>query len=267
MKPALATIVLTALLAAPALCASDAPPTFNRDVAPIFFEHCVSCHQPGQIAPMSLLTYEEARPWAKSIRKAVASRTMPPWHADSTKVAYANDRSLEKDEIDTIVRWVASGAPQGAAEQPPPAPSLADGWRLGEPDLVFEVKEGFLIPADGEEISYVDALAELERILDEHKAKNNYKPDPGVDKDLTTLAARLEVKPAAYAVARNITNENDVAASTLSFYGGVQEIKGMLDAHLKSAKSDDQAFIAAKKAAEAQQTMPPLNAYLAGTWR
>jgi hypothetical protein len=111
------------------------------------------------------------------------------------------------------------------------------------------------------------ALSDLERVLDEHKAKSNYKPDTGVDKELTAIAARLEVKSAAYALARNITNEGDVASQTLSFYGGLQEVKGMLDTHLKSAKSDDQAFIAAKKAADDKQLKPVTNPYLAGTWR
>lgn len=111
------------------------------------------------------------------------------------------------------------------------------------------------------------ALSDLERVLDEHKAKNNYKPDPGVDKDLTAIAARLDVKAAAYARARNLTHESDVAMYTLAFYGGVQEIKSMLDAHLKSAKSDSQAFVAATKAAEEKQLAPEMNQYLSGTWR
>jgi hypothetical protein len=110
------------------------------------------------------------------------------------------------------------------------------------------------------------SLTDLERILDEHKAKS-YKPDPAVDKELTALAARLEVKPAAYALARNITHEGDVAGTTLSFYGGLQELKGMIDTHLKAAKSDDQAYLAAKKAAEDKQLKPETNAYLTGSWR
>lgn len=110
-------------------------------------------------------------------------------------------------------------------------------------------------------------LSDLERLLDEHKAKSNYKPDQAVDKELTNLASRLEVKAAAYALARNITNEGDVAAQTLSFYGSLQELKGMIDTHLKSAKSDDQAFIAAKKAGEDKQLKPDQNAYLTGAWR
>lgn len=111
------------------------------------------------------------------------------------------------------------------------------------------------------------ALSDLDRILDEHKAKNNFKPDPAVDKELEKLVGRLDIKGDVYAVARNITNEADLASQVLGFYGGTQEIKGMLDAHLKAAKSDDQAFIAAKKAADDKQVKPETNYYLAGTWR
>lgn len=111
------------------------------------------------------------------------------------------------------------------------------------------------------------ALSDLERTLDEHQAKSNFKPDPGVDKDLAAIAGRLEVKAAAYARARNLTNEGDIAALTLAFYGGIQEIKGMLDTHLKTAKSDDQAAVAATKAMEGHQLKPDVNQYLAGTWR
>jgi hypothetical protein len=110
------------------------------------------------------------------------------------------------------------------------------------------------------------ALSDLERVLDGHKAKSNYKPDPTVDKDLGGIAAKLEVKPGVYARARNITLEGDVAAQALAFYGGIQEIKAMLDTHLKSAKSDDQAYLAAKKAGEEKQTNPN-NSYLTGQWR
>jgi hypothetical protein len=110
-------------------------------------------------------------------------------------------------------------------------------------------------------------LSELERVLDEHKAKSSYKPDPAVDKELTAIATRLEVKAAAYALARNITHEGDVAMQTLLFYGGIQEIKAALDAHLKAAKSDDQAYLAAQKAGEAKQVKPEQNGYLTGAWR
>lgn len=111
------------------------------------------------------------------------------------------------------------------------------------------------------------ALSDLERILDDHKAKNNFLPDSAVDKDLEKLVGRLDIKGDVYAVARNITNEADLASQVLGFYGGAQEIKGMLDAHLKASKSDDQAFLAAKKAADDKQVKPEQNYYLAGQWR
>ncbi|HUP22311.1 MAG TPA: hypothetical protein VNB06_05165 [Thermoanaerobaculia bacterium] len=158
MRRAQLALLTAALAALPgAVLAStpaDAVPTYAGDVASILHRACVSCHRPGEIAPMSLVSYEETRPWAKSIRKTVVERTMPPWHADSSKVAYANDRSLTDVEIDTIARWAAAGAPQGDAAATPPPPVFPEGWRLGEPDLVFRTKQKFQIPAEGGEIPY-----------------------------------------------------------------------------------------------------------------
>jgi hypothetical protein len=151
---AVATSVATLPASAAAPAAADATPTFAADVAPILHRSCASCHRAGEIAPMSLLTYDEVRPWAKSIRQAVVDRVMPPWHADSSKVAYANDRSLSDAEIDTIARWVAGGAPQGDPAATPPAPAFTQGWRLGEPDVVFRTKQKFKVPASGSEIPY-----------------------------------------------------------------------------------------------------------------
>jgi hypothetical protein len=111
------------------------------------------------------------------------------------------------------------------------------------------------------------ALSDLDRVLDDHKGKSNWKPDPAVDKELEAIGKRIEVQPAVYALARNITNEGEIARAALTFYGGVQEMKSMLDSHLKTAKSDDQAAVAAKRAAEGHQLKPDVNTYLAGTWR
>lgn len=108
---------MVGLLAVPASLSAQttAAPTFTKDVAPIFQKKCESCHRPDSIAPMSLITYQEARPWARSIRDRVASRNMPPWHVDPTVGIqhFKGDRSLSQKEIDTIVAWVAAGAPQG----------------------------------------------------------------------------------------------------------------------------------------------------------
>ena len=97
--------------------------TFTKDVAPILQEKCQVCHRPGTFAPMSLLTYEEARPWAKAIREKVLAREMPPWHIDKNVGVrhFKNDRSLSDEQIATIVKWVDGGALRGnAADMPPP---------------------------------------------------------------------------------------------------------------------------------------------------
>src|SRR5216117_604691 len=100
--------------------------TFSKDIAPIFFNKCAVCHRPGATAPMSLLTYKEARPWAKSIKEKVLDKTMPPWHADPAYGKFANDRSLSKKEIDTIVAWVDSGASEGNPKQLPALPRFPE---------------------------------------------------------------------------------------------------------------------------------------------
>ena len=103
-------------------------PSFTKDVAPILYKHCASCHRPGDIAPMSLLTYEQARPWAKAIREQVASGQMPPWHAAESHGTFSNDRRLSEQEKATLIAWVGSGAPKGEAKDLPPAPKFTDGW-------------------------------------------------------------------------------------------------------------------------------------------
>src|SRR5262245_21972897 len=111
-------VIGTAALPRPASAqtsaAGDKPLTFTKDVAPIFQEACEVCHRPGNIGPMSLVTYEEVRPWVRSIKARVASREMPPWHLDKGVgiQKFINDRSLSDQQIDTIVRWVDAGAPR-----------------------------------------------------------------------------------------------------------------------------------------------------------
>src|SRR5215475_6424508 len=93
------------LMTSMAVAQADTSPTFTKDVLPILQKNCQSCHRPGQIAPMSLLTYAEARPWARSIRTKVESRQMPPWFADGKHGEFANDRSLSQHDVDAIVKW------------------------------------------------------------------------------------------------------------------------------------------------------------------
>jgi hypothetical protein len=128
------------------MSAADAQATFNKDVLPILQKNCQSCHRPGQIAPMSLLTYDEARPWARSIKTKVESRQMPPWFADRQHGQFANDRSLSPKDIETIAAWADAGAPQGdPADAPPPVVWPADGWQI-KPDVIVKGPE-FRVPA------------------------------------------------------------------------------------------------------------------------
>jgi hypothetical protein len=127
---------------------SAADVTFTKDVAPILNEKCVTCHRPGEVAPMSLRSFEEARPFARAIKDKVVARQMPPWFADRSIREFSNDPSLTEKEIATISAWVDDGAPQGNAADLPAAPAFTDGWQLGEPDYVVELPEVH-IPATG----------------------------------------------------------------------------------------------------------------------
>ncbi len=123
--------------------------TFSKDVAPILQKHCQNCHRPGEVGPMPLETYQQARPWAKAIRQAVVTRKMPPWFADSRYGHFSNDVSLPQAAIDTLAAWVDAGAPEGNPADLPKPVSFADGWSIGKPDLVLEMPKALPIPARG----------------------------------------------------------------------------------------------------------------------
>jgi len=156
--------------------------TFSKDVAPILQKSCQNCHRPGAIAPMSLVTYQDARPWARSIKQKVASREMPPWYIDRhvgiTK--FKGDPSLTDAEIATITRWVDQGAPAGnPADMPPPRQfAEIDKWHIGKPDMVVSLPKPYELRASGPDEFYdVDV-------------------DPGFTEDM--YVAAVETKPEAY---------------------------------------------------------------------
>jgi mono/diheme cytochrome c family protein len=131
---------------------APAPPTkvtFHKDVEPILQKNCQGCHRPGEIAPMSFLAYREVRPWAKAIRAAVLSRQMPPWGADPKYGEFSNDRSLSQEEIDTVVAWIESGAPEGNPADAPPPVEFETGWNIGKPDAIVAPPKPFRVPAEG----------------------------------------------------------------------------------------------------------------------
>jgi hypothetical protein len=148
-------------LSAGAARAADAPkaPTFTKDVAPIFQAKCETCHRPDSMAPMTLATYQDARPWAKSIKARVASRQMPPWHIDKNVgiQEFKNDRSLTDHEIETITQWVDAGAPMGDPKDMPPPIQWPDAavWNFaklfgGPPDLIVK-SPSFTMPAHAQD--------------------------------------------------------------------------------------------------------------------
>ena len=157
-------VTVACALALPALAATaakvDIPEkvTYAGEIATVLHENCASCHRAGDIAPMSLLTYDEARPWARSILKAVEAGDMPPWHANPEHGHFKNDRRLDDRERALIERWVELGAPAGDLSEAPAPPDFSGGWRLGEPDLVVTF-DSVEVPADGPDV-FRDLIAD-----------------------------------------------------------------------------------------------------------
>ena len=137
------------LSAASTAAAADPAPTFTKDVAPILYKSCVECHRPTMFAPMSLVTYQDARPYAQVMKRRVAARQMPPWNADPAIGHFKNDPRLTDKDVDTIVRWADGGAPKGDDKDMPTLPTMPEGWTIGKPDAVFAMVEPFKIPANG----------------------------------------------------------------------------------------------------------------------
>lgn len=146
MRCGIAGLLMTATgLAAGAASSSI---SFNHDVLPILQKNCQVCHRPGEIGPMPLLTYENARPWAKAIKASVLSRQMPPWLADPQYGHFSNDRRLSDDNIHKLAAWVDAGAPEGDARDKPAPVQWTEGWNI-RPDLVLQMPDPYPIPPSG----------------------------------------------------------------------------------------------------------------------
>jgi hypothetical protein len=143
-------ILCAAFVALPALAtAQTTAVTYHEDVVPVLQKNCQNCHRPGEAAPFSMLTYKDTRPWASSMKRAVVSRKMPPWHADPSVGHFGNDRRLSQEEIDVIARWADAGAPEGDPKKAPAPLTFLEGWNIGMPDLVLEMPQAFSVPATG----------------------------------------------------------------------------------------------------------------------
>jgi hypothetical protein len=173
-------VILSASVAVLALSAQGQV-TFTKDVAPILESRCQVCHRPNTFAPMSLLTYEEARPWAKSIKQKVAAREMPPWYIDKNVGVrhFKNDVSLSDQEIATIVKWVDGGAPKGNPADMPPARKFddSDQWHL-RPDLIVKLPKDRTVPAKGAD-QWIDVLVDAGLTEDRYIKGIEVKPVTG----------------------------------------------------------------------------------------
>lgn len=147
-----ARAVVGLAFAAPVAAQAAPPPTFARDVAPILYEHCASCHRPGESGPFPLLTYADARQFAPQIAAAVRVRSMPPWLPQHGFGDFANESRLTDDQIRLIIDWVKAGAPQGPASETPPLPHFIEGWQLGPPDMILEASRAHTVPSSGPDI-------------------------------------------------------------------------------------------------------------------
>ena len=134
--------------------------TFNKDIAPIIYDKCIRCHRPGQTGPFSLMTYKDIAKRAKTIDAVIDSGYMPPWKPVNHEIEFTNDRRLSKDQKQKLKDWIAAGKPKGEGDPPAP-PKFSDGWTLGKPDVVVEMRKGFEVPATGKDIyrSFVFPLA------------------------------------------------------------------------------------------------------------
>ena len=123
--------------------------TFNRDIAPIIFRSCATCHRPGEAAPFSLLTYSDVKKHARQIAEVTRSRAMPPWLPEPQELKFADELRLSDAEIELIERWVEQGAVEGDAADLPAPPKFVEGWRLGKPDLVLTADKPLTLPPQG----------------------------------------------------------------------------------------------------------------------
>lgn len=170
-KKTLVTLVAAMVTSASALAA---PPTFTKDVLPILQENCQTCHRPsgdnmsGMIAPMSLMNYQEVRPWAKAIMRAVESKTMPPWFAsEKFNGHFKNERTLTAEEINTFVTWVKTGAKRGNPSDAPAPVKFREGFVMGEPDLLINFNEPFFVKDDVQDLYYNENIKLTEEMMPE----------------------------------------------------------------------------------------------------
>ena len=132
--------------------AKPADVTYTKDIAAILWKNCAGCHRPGEVGPFSLLKYQDAAKRADFLVQITADKRMPPWKAEAGHVQYRDERRLSEEDLAKLAAWAEAGAPEGDPKDLPEAPKFAEGWQLGEPDMILKLEESFTIPADGNDI-------------------------------------------------------------------------------------------------------------------
>src|SRR5258706_1028753 len=151
MRKILTPVVVCTLLAMPSAQGSPPSPTFNQHVASILYANCVTCHRPGEVAPMSLMTFADARPWARAMKARVLAREMPPWYADPQVGDFRNKPAIAQADVEMLAAWADAGAPEGDGA-PPPAPDFGDGWSKvmnRAPDQIIDSPIELEVPGPG----------------------------------------------------------------------------------------------------------------------
>ena len=152
MKRVLLTLIMLAL-AAQGRGANAESLTFTRNIAPIIFNNCATCHRPGEVAPFPLLTYQDVFKRAKQIGIVTSKRLMPPWKLEPGYGEFQHERRLTDKQIALIQQWANEGAKEGNASDLPPAPTFPDGWQLGKPDMILQMPKAFTVPAEGKDVT------------------------------------------------------------------------------------------------------------------
>jgi mono/diheme cytochrome c family protein/thiol-disulfide isomerase/thioredoxin len=155
--------------------AQAAPPTFNKDIAPILYKNCATCHRPGEVAPFALLTYADAAKKAALLATVTERRVMPPWKAEPGYGSFASERRLSDEQIALIGDWAQSGAPEGEAQDKPAAPVFASGWGAGQPDKVLTMSHKFEVAADGPD-QYRCFVLPLDTAQDVYLSSMEFRP-------------------------------------------------------------------------------------------
>jgi hypothetical protein len=148
----LSSLVVPIVFLEAVVASASGPITFNKDIAPIVFEHCAACHRPGESGPFSLLCYSDVKKRARQIAEVTKRRYMPPWLPAGQANQFLEDRRLSSEQIGLFARWFEAGAPEGAPGDLPPLPQWTQGWQLGKPDLILEMPRKYALAAEGRDV-------------------------------------------------------------------------------------------------------------------